>query len=209
MNKTEINLRHLLEDAASQAPTIDDLGARIVFRARRERRRRMVALGGIAAGILLAVGIGTSSNGLLRGDRTADIPAAAANSRALPDTGMSDCQPPRSAADIAKRGFAFDGTVVKVGATSAPDATLARTALVTFTVNEWFKGGNRRTATVTMAAPLPAGVIRGEAGPSYQTGTRLLISGDGSQGINMRAGGCGYTRYFDPTSGSLWRSIAR
>ncbi len=46
--------------------------------------------------------------------------------------------------------------------------------------------------------------------PSYTVGTRLLVSGEFSQeGTSLQDAiiwGCGFTRYYDPTTADAWRT---
>lgn len=206
---TEAHLRELFQEDASRAPINVGIGAQVLARARRERRRRAVAFGGGAVLIAVTVGVGGAGTDLLRQGDASKIAVADAGSLALPDAGMSDCRPPQSGADIAKQGFAFDGTVDRVVGIASPDASPISFASVTFTVHEWFKGGDGMTSTVVMAAPLKPGQIQGDAGPSYQPGTRLLVSGSRGEGDALHAWGCGYTRYFNATTGGYWRSATR
>ena len=84
--------------------------------------------------------------------------------------------------------WAFDGTV-----TAIDDGR------VTFEVHESFRGDLPATYVVEMGAPVTAG--HSEASPSYAVGTRLLVSGSGSE-----AWGCGGTLYYDAGSAADWRS---
>jgi hypothetical protein len=80
---------------------------------------------------------------------------------------------------------------------------------VTFTVHEWFRGGDRTTVTVDMLAPR----VSSAQETSFGIGTRLLVSGGATMGRQPPTGshrlGCGFTRYYDqPTAGS-WRQTLR
>jgi len=203
MNPTESSVRELLREDAAHAPVMGDLGARVVTRARRQRRRRV---GAASVAALLAVSSWAVSSQVSHGT---DIPAAAAGSIAVPTSAMRDCQPPSSAADIARLPFAFDGTVTAIGRTSGAGTIGPEYAPVTFAVTEWFHGGSDPVTTVRMEALLAPGEVYGEAGPTYEVGTRLLVSGTPGAAGALWAQGCGYTRFYDPTTATYWRSATR
>lgn len=139
--------------------------------------------------------------GLLAGhpanDQTASPPAAATGP--LREAGNASCAEDSQAA-VAKRAFAFDGTVTAVGParTNRPDARLDLVA-ATFKVNTWYAGGSGESVTVDITPP-DAGSID-ETPPAYVAGTRLLVSGEprwgGAPLTDAIAWGCGFTRYYD------------
>lgn len=207
MDDVEMHLREVLQEDALNAPVIHDLASGVVLQDRNDRRRWLTLVAAVAAGTVAIAGLGFLANGLRpesKGSVSASV-AATGRSGPLPDAGTADCEPPRSGADVARRSFAFDGTITAVGASAAPDASMTRYATVTFIVNEWFKGGKDVSADVVMPAPLEKGQIQGETGPSYGVGSRLLVSGEGA-GEALRAWGCGYTRYADATTSANWRA---
>lgn len=110
---------------------------------------------------------------------------------------------------MARRSFAFDGTVVAIGPALSNRATpplagqpLAGPPLplagVTFRVNTWFRGGTGPTVTVDMQAPA---TVSSDPLPAYGVGTRLLVSGEprwGGAPLNAAiAWGRGFTRPSD------------
>jgi hypothetical protein len=115
---------------------------------------------------------------------------------------------------IARRGFAFDGTVVGIGAgtSNKPDKGALDTAAVSFTVNEWWRGSQGSTVTVDMMAPTSDRPSDSEAPPAYAVGTRLLVSGEARWGgapmEDPIAWGCGFTRYYDVKTADDWRAAA-
>lgn len=127
------------------------------------------------------------------------------------DSGATaSCVEAYSATTIGNRDFAFDGTVVAVaaGASSAPGQGGLDTAAVTFRVNEWFKGGTDDTVSVDMAAPTNS--VGQDQVPSYEQGTRLLVSGEPRWGgeplddpIAWTCGG--FTRYYEEAVAEEWR----
>lgn len=117
-------------------------------------------------------------------------------------------------AAVARRAFAFDGTITKirpVPRTMVGEAVLD-TVAVTFSVNEWLRGGRASTVTVQMYPP--AGIRSSSAeSPIYNIGTRLLVSGEPRWGGGPLdepiAWSCGFTRNYDPTTANAWRRATR
>lgn len=120
---------------------------------------------------------------------------------------------------LAEQAFAFDGTVLSLGAARS-DRALGLTddpgyIGVTFTVTEWFRGGNPPQITVDMLPPssAPTATSGGEGnsvgGPSYGVGSRLLVSGGPRWGgpplQNPVAATCGFTRYYQQQTAAAWR----
>ncbi len=106
---------------------------------------------------------------------------------------------------VAERAFAFDGTVTGIGPAQtnhSPAPVPLNLRSVTFRVNNWFKGGSAGTAVVDMDAP--------DAGSTtaYRIGTRLLVSGmprwGGAPLTEAVAWGCGFTRYYSPSTAAAW-----
>ena len=121
----------------------------------------------------------------------------------------TSCVENYSAAAIAGRGFAFDGTVVSIGpgTTNRPGKGRLSSSAVTFTVEQWFTGGSGSTMTIDMSPPRE-GPRLSEAAPTYDAGTRLLVSGESRWGEGISedglAWGCGFTRYYDPETAGAW-----
>ena len=90
---------------------------------------------------------------------------------------------------LTRREFAFDGTVGRVAGDE-----------VTFTVNEWYRGGEHSEITLNGATAL-GGLT--SAGPSagIEPGSRLLVAGDGNV-----AWSCGFTQPYDPAVAREWGS---
>ena len=88
---------------------------------------------------------------------------------------------------LANREVAFDGTV----ASRAGDQ-------ITFTVNRWFRGGDEDEITLSGGEAL-GGVTSAGPGASIETGTRLLVAGDGGF-----AWACGFTQPFDAAVAEQW-----
>ncbi len=114
---------------------------------------------------------------------------------------------------LATRAFAFDGVVVDIlpGRTNGPGGGALDLRAVTFDVEEWFSGDGEDQVTVEMYAPAvaPSATRTDETTPSYELGTRLLVSGEPRWGGDPLeegiAWGCGFTRYHDPAAAGTWR----
>lgn len=131
---------------------------------------------------------------------------------ALPEgesaTGAGSCAVDYSLTTLAERTFAFAGTVIAIDT-----GGLFGTNRVTFQVQEWFRGGTATEVTLDMVPPIePGGTAtdsRQLTTPSYTVGTRLLVSGASRGGdAQLEDGivwGCGFTRYYDPTTAAAWR----
>jgi len=117
------------------------------------------------------------------------------------------CHQTYSLDTLAERGFALDGTVIRIRSWAGTH--------VTFKVNEWFRGAaNVRDVTFDVPAPLNPGQQptdgRQLETPTYTVGTRLLLSGDPRRGgapLNdpVVFVGCGFTRYYDAGTARAWR----
>jgi hypothetical protein len=114
---------------------------------------------------------------------------------------------------VAKRAFAFDGTITRIGTgtTNKADKGALETEAVTFRVNEWWRGGTRQSVTVDMLSPGGTSTqTNDEHGVPYGVGTRLLVSGEprwGGQPLDDAiAWGCGFTRYYDEDTAASWRA---
>ncbi|WP_305789061.1 hypothetical protein [Symbioplanes lichenis] len=188
----EQRLAEIFREDAGRAPELDTAAPERVVRTVRRRRAGWVLAASLTVAALALTPV------VMRDD-------PAARGGPLPDSGLSDCLPPESLAAVAARTLSFDGTVTAIAVDTSRDVP---TATVTFEVNEWFRGGSGPTATATMQAPLPPHVLAGEAGPVYEIGTRLLVSGDTAAG-RATAWGCGYTRYYDDRTAAAWRQAVR
>lgn len=91
-----------------------------------------------------------------------------------------------SVEELAKRDFAFDGTVTAVDGDQA-----------TFTVNQSFIGD--LSGSVTLTAPVSSGDIAFDGGTELVPGERYLVSGD--DGIVW---GCGFTQPYSESSAAEW-----
>ena len=170
----------------------------------------------MAASVAAVVGAGALSDPP-RAELTDTPPpatsSAAQRTGALPDAPNGSCAFGYSPRELARRAFAFDGTVTSIGPahTDRPRSVLRHVG-VTFAVNEWFAGGSGATVTVDMSSPLSYLVSAGYA-PAYEVGTRLLVSGEHRWGGTTMADaivwGCGFSRYYDAGAADSWREATR
>ncbi|MDK3258572.1 hypothetical protein [Blastococcus capsensis] len=128
----------------------------------------------------------------------------------LADGGAASCVAEYSPAAVEERDFAFAGVVIEIGPTVTDRSGEPGPDLVgvTFTVQEWFSGGEGTTVTVDV--PAPAGSSAGSGrGPVYGVGSRLLVSGEDRWGEGALADPiawmCGFTRYYDKATAASWR----
>ena len=128
---------------------------------------------------------------------------------ALAGAGSALCVKSYNPTTLRERAFAFDGVVERI---VAPDIIPPSSPgdppydAVTFRVSEWFRGMGDGTVTIALLQPASE-----EAPPSYQVGTRLLVTGEprfGGPPLRDPVGWtCGFTRYYDPQTASLWHRV--
>lgn len=127
----------------------------------------------------------------------------------VPGSDSAACADWYSLEKLRDRDFAFDGTVIDVGSPASnrgdgPDLVKG----VTFEVNEWFAGGDGDEVTVDLHYP---DNVDGEDELPFQSGTRLLVSGEPAQGgaplDAPMAWQCGFTQYYDKATAQEWREI--
>jgi len=121
----------------------------------------------------------------------------------ITDDATTHCVMAYTPSAVAGLGFAFDGTVVKLGKSVSDRGDEGDLDLTgaTFEVTEWFHGGTRGKVTVD----LPLGTD-----DSVDVGTRLLVSGQPRWGSDEPldspiAWGCGFSRYHDKATATAWR----
>lgn len=215
--------RYVAEVTPEAPPAFDEIGR--IQRQRARRRTAAVSLSLVAAVVAAATFI-TGQLGGSGAPLEAGGPVPSANlsdgpdevgprTGAVPD-GSASCVEGYGPATLKGRDFAFDGTVVDIERGGS-----GLGVPVTFRVTEWFTGGHRRTVTVGLSSPsqpewntAPSGQegeYTSEFGPSYEVGTRMLVSGEPRWGgkplRNPLAWGCGFTRYYDKATAALWRRV--
>lgn len=188
----------------------------IATKARRRRsRRRLGAFGGAAVAAGVAVGAVMQFQPVqqetARDTDHAQVAAPSGQEQQtnqqqptgeVPVEGTFACERggPYSPEAVTNTDFAFDGTITRIE-TGSGDVDYDH-RIVTFTVAEWFHGGDGDTIVVTMFRP------KVETPPSYDVGSHLLVSGGRGDGIYL-AWGCGGTRYYDSVTADAWRRLTR
>jgi hypothetical protein len=189
------------------------------------RRRRRYALA-IAAGVVVASAI--TATVVLNSDRqrptAAPNPTQSASSTQSPQqaspTGrqgdifesgqVASCVESYSPQTLARRGFAFDGTVVSIGKPPSTAEGADPYVPVLFHVNRWFRAGHGDQVTVGM---FPPGLTTSVANAAYGIGSRLLVSGGaryGGAALNDPISwACGFTRWYTEADAHVWERAFR
>jgi hypothetical protein len=141
-------------------------------------------LGAAAAGLLA---LGACSSGTIIGRS----PRADAG---LGSTSSGSCVEQYSRATLAKRDFAFDGTIEAVAKASSETGA----DQMTFTVNRWYRGGPAREVTLSAYG---VGTVTSAGSISGGIGDRLLVTGDDdSERI------CGFTQPYSAEVAAEWEA---
>ncbi len=123
-----------------------------------------------------------------------------------PASSAASCVARFSPETIRERAFAFDGTVESVEMRVDPKLPLEEgqrpdLAWVTFTVNQWFNGGDSQTVEIWVDSRTPGGVW------PLEPGDRLLAAGEyrwGQPPEDPLAWGCGFTQPYTPKAAVEW-----
>jgi hypothetical protein len=207
--------RYVHDSTPDAAPPFSAVSVRLQ---RRTRRRRallsavpLLLVAAAAAAVISARGPSTptaQAPTVSAGTAPAGQSAGAGSRRGpLPD-GQGSCIESYNLATLKQRAFAFDGTVTATAdqKPSDSDDTPSGFLAVTFTVNEWFRGGDQNTVTITMMEP----ALLSAQEMSYRVGTRLLVTGEADRGRPLQASTatawvCGFTHYYDQPTANAWR----
>lgn len=193
-------------DAASLPSTTDrratELFERITMaHPEAQQRQRPPLLIGAAAVSLLFVGAVAFAVARSSGDSTQDREVADRVEDVVPDgdgaitpggSMSGSCVEFYDLTTLEGRETAFDGTLVAVDGDRA-----------TFTVNQWFRGGDGTSVTLAGASVLQ-GNNSAQPGASLTPGTRLLVAGDGGF-----AWSCGFTQPYDAAVAQQWMETLR
>ncbi|WP_436536359.1 hypothetical protein [Actinoplanes sp. HUAS TT8] len=220
---TERELRALFAADAAGAPDELVVAAAAVRRVHR-RRRTLTAAAATTTAVILAAGgyivsrpAATpqaqppiaSSSAPVASVPAADLPAGVKPGDPV-GFGAESCVKAYSPKTLAENAFAFDGTVTGIGpgrTDRSPNPASLDLRSVTFQVHTWFKGGSGATATVDMAS------LTEDPVPAYRIGTRLLVSGmprwGGAPLDDAVAWGCGFTRYYSPSTAAEWATAMK
>lgn len=212
----EDQLRRYFADEATRAPGATGLAPAI----RQRVRHRRIAKGALTS-VAAAAGIAVAAS--LTGHIPISTPSAPSvtaehggrGGEPVPGGAAASCVESFSPTALARRSFAFDGTVLAVGParSNRPQGDQLPLLGVTFRVNKWFTGGADRTVIVDMSPETVSGATDDERGLPFTVGTRLLVSGEprwGGPALNAPiAWYCGFTRYFDEQQERQWRAAFR
>jgi hypothetical protein len=155
------------------------------------RARRWLPVAAAAAAVLAVAGVAFA---VAAGDDDDEQPSQqAASTITTPPTdapitpggSLGSCVETYDLETLQNREVAFDGTVQSVEGDQ-----------VTFTVQQWFRGGEGDTVTLTSAT---GGAITPDAGAPLTPGARLLVAGDGGF-----AWACGFTQPYDEVVAADW-----
>lgn len=176
------------------APQAGPLAGTVMERVRRRRLLLTVAAGVSAITVVTAFAVTTGLVARSSG----------------PGTVEGSCVKEYTPNAVSERAFAFDGTVARI-APEHKDIARSGTSPVTFTVNEWFRGGSGSTVIVDVPRSVSPMTSTGESVPEYDVGDRLLVSGEprfgGAATDDAIAWGCGFTRPFETDTAGEWRQI--
>ena len=139
---------------------------------------------GVAAAAIVGVIVVTARND---DDNPAAAPTASVSSTETPSIGLGSCVESYSLSTLPNREVAFDGTVSAINGND-----------VTFTVNNWYKGGTDSTITLD-GNGMVGGAITSTGGPNLNVGERYLVAGDGGF-----AWSCGFTQPYESTTAQAW-----
>lgn len=176
-------------------------------------RRARWALAGVATVVVVAVGwaMVASRDRQVAGPTTSTEASASTQATASPGPrgdiyGPNDgfkCVEVYSENTLAKRGFAFDGTVTSIGRQASPDMPYVP---VTFNVSTWYRGGKGATVVVGMLSPSVNSSVHTVP---FRIGSRLLVSGEaqfsGDPAKDPIAWACGFTRWHTDADAEIWR----
>jgi hypothetical protein len=235
-SSTEQQLRDLFAAEAAAAPEGLDLAAGARHRVRLRRRVWAAWTSGAATAVLLVAAgafglhspvpqpqVQSPSVAQVEQSPTQRVFTAEEPDRVVPGgplvdrtMAMASCARGYSPMALVESAFAFDGTVTGIGpgrTDRRPATGISARRAVTFHVNAWFKGGSGDTAIVDMTQPSMTGKMFDEPPPSYEVGTRLLVTGTprggGAPLDNATARGCGFTRYYSPERAAEWAAAPR
>lgn len=145
-------------------------------RSRWRRRLLLPSLAGVALAAIAVVAILGN-----RGPGPSIVPGGSSN------VGSASCVETYGPNTLAKRSFAFDGTVTGIAGDE-----------VAFKVNVRYKGIAGDSVTLT-ATGMTGTAITSSGGPNLAVGERYLVAGE-----EHFAWACGFTQPYDPTVAGTW-----
>jgi hypothetical protein len=153
--------------------------------------KRLVLL----AALFVAVGVscGDPETDLTASDSPAtEAPDEAGENGAGGATLAGSCVEMYSLETLAKRDYAFDGTITSIKSGAADEGDT-----ITFDVEEWFHGGEGATAERRGSG----GGMTSAGGEARSEGDRLLVAGD-----DDFAWDCGFTQPYDASVAADWKA---
>jgi hypothetical protein len=161
-------------------------------------KTRSAVVGAAAAAVLAA---GAVSAVILTGGSSDDAPGP-------PDRGSgsvaASCVEQFSIETLARRDFAFDGTITEIIPPEDPEAEkVAAAAEVVFDVHRWYKGGGGETVTLK-TYELPGAISSIEGSLDLSVGNRLLASGD-----DVYLWSCGFSKPYSEANAQLYQEAFR
>lgn len=187
---------------------------------RRRRRPALIAVGAVtaAAAALTSLLVWRDSPSAPSATGPSPTTASAQASASAPAQPYGDvfggqtslgCVEEYNPQNLAKRAFAFDATVVSVGALATGEQVDLYVPVV-FQVNHWYRGGTGNRITVAMLPPLLETSVDNV---TYRVGSRLLVSGEDRSGnttlTDPVAWACGFTRWYSNRDEPIWTQAFR
>lgn len=148
------------------------------------RRHAAILAAAVAAAAIIGVLVMTTKND---DNKPTAAPTTSVSSSETPSIGLGSCVESYSLSTLPNREVAFDVTVSAISGNS-----------VTFTVNNWYKGGTDSTVTLD-GNGMVGGAITSAGGPNLNIGERYLVAGDGGF-----AWSCGFTQPYESTTAQQW-----
>ena len=148
------------------------------------KRYAGILAAGVAAAAIVGIIVVTTTND---DDKPTTAPTTSVSSTLTPSIGIGSCVESYSIRTLPNRELAFDGTV---GAVNGVE--------VTFTVNNWYKGGTESTVTLD-GTGMVGGAITSAGGLTLNIGERYLVAGDGGF-----VWSCGFTQPYEPGIAQQW-----
>ncbi len=153
-----------------------------------EQRGRKRNAGILAAGVAAAAIVGIIVlTARIDDNKPAAEPTTSVSSSETPSLGLGSCVENYSLSTLPHREVAFDGTVTAINGNE-----------VTFTVNDWYKGGSDSTLTLD-GNGMVGGAITSAGGPNLDIGQRYLVAGDGGF-----VWSCGFTQPYESATAQAW-----
>lgn len=149
------------------------------------KRYAGILAAGVAAAAIVGIIVVTTTND---DDRPTTAPVTTVSSSESPSIGIGSCVETYSLSTLPHREVAFDGTVGAIDGNK-----------VTFTVNDWYKGGAESSVTLD-GNGMVGGAITSAGGPNLNIGERYLVAGDGGF-----VWSCGFTQQYEPSTAQLWQ----